>query len=249
MPQSGRNPAAEFEIAHIPGAVFFDIDAIADTSSPLPHMVATPDDFAAHAGALGISRDHTIVVYDGSGLFSAARAWWNFRIMGAEDVRVLAGGLPRWQAEARPIESGPALPVPAVFEPRFQADTVASADTIRQAIETGRQIVDVRSAGRFAGTEPEPRPGLACGHMPGARNLPFGSLIENGEMRAPDELQRIIAGAGIDAARPVISTCGSGVSAPLFNLALARLGIEALGVYDGSWAEWGALPGAPIVRS
>ncbi|MEX1180564.1 MAG: 3-mercaptopyruvate sulfurtransferase [Cucumibacter sp.] len=248
MPSSGRNARAEFEARHIPGAVFFDIDAIADTSIPLPHMVAGEARFAAMAGALGIGEADRIVVYDSLGLYSAARVWWNFRIMGAAQVYVLDGGLPRWLAEDRPVESGVPYPAPARFNARLRPGAVIPADGILTALKQPgeTQIADVRPAGRFNGEVAEPRPGLRRGHIPGSLNLPFDDLIEDGALREVAELVIRMRAAGIDPEKPVISTCGSGVTAPILNLALAVAGYERMQVYDGSWAEWGANPGLPI---
>lgn len=248
MASSGRNASAEFEARHIPGAVFFDIDAIADTSIPLPHMVAGEAKFAAMAGALGIGEADRIVVYDSLGLYSAARVWWNFRIMGAAQVFVLDGGLPKWLAEARPVESGAPYPLPARFKARLRPGAVISAPGIIALLETpgGAQIVDVRPAARFNAEVDEPRLGLRRGHIPGSLNLPFGELIEDGALRAAAALLARLRTAGVDPGKPVISTCGSGVTAPILNLALAVAGYDRMQVYDGSWAEWGANPGLPI---
>jgi len=249
LPGENRDPEAEFLAAHIPGAVFFDIDGIARTDSDLPHMAAEPKAFAAAVGALGVADTDTIVVYDGLGLRTAARAWWNFRVMGAKDVHILAGGLPQWVSEGRALATGASALPAAVFDTGAATpEKIKSAEEVRAALQGGiAQVVDLRSEGRFEGTSPEPRPGLRSGHMPGARNLPFPELIANGRLMPADELRALLAARGIDPGKPVITSCGSGVTATLFNLALAEIGIEALEVYDGSWAEWGAREELPVV--
>jgi thiosulfate/3-mercaptopyruvate sulfurtransferase len=248
MPATGRNPREEFEARHIPGAVFFDIDGIARKDTTLPHMAASPEAFAKAVGELGIADTDRIVVYDAAGLMSAARAWWNFRVMGAAHVFVLKGGLPQWVAEGRKLESGPSKAAPATFRVRPDLGQIVSRDEmLRLAGAPGAvQIVDVRSAARFNKEVDEPRPGLRRGHIPGSRNLPFGELIENGTLKEAGELLRKLKEAGVDPEKPVVTTCGSGVTAPILNLALAELGYDRMQVYDGSWAEWGADPKLPI---
>jgi thiosulfate/3-mercaptopyruvate sulfurtransferase len=248
MPDSGRDARAEFEAAHVPGAVFFDIDAIADTTIALPHMLAGENTFADMVGALGIADTDTIVVYDTVGLFSAARAWWNFRVMGAGDVFVLNGGLPGWQAAGLPVESGSAHPAPARFNARLRPGAAIPAQRILGMLDDPdrAQIVDVRSAARFNSEVDEPRPGVRRGRIPGSLNLPFGALIERGQLRDAAALEAEFAAAGIDPDKPVITSCGSGVTAPILNLALAVAGHEQMMVYDGSWAEWGADPSLPL---
>jgi len=246
LPAMQRDGAAEFRAAHIPRAVHFDIDAICDPASDLPHTLPAPEDFARKVGALGISHRDRIVVYDGQGLFSAPRVWWMFRTYGAREVAVLDGGLPAWKAEHRPLESGTPQPTPCVFEPSFDRTAVAAMADVAAALATGSaQVADARAAARFAGSAPEPRPGLPSGHMPGARNLPFGELLADGRLVNAVAIRAALAAAGIDPARPLITSCGSGVSAAIINLALAAAGLPAARLYDGSWTEW-ASRGMPI---
>lgn len=248
MPASGRDAAAEFIEAHIPGAVFFDIDAIADNGRDLPHMLASPDLFAERVGALGIRETDRIVVYDTLGLYSAARVWWNFRVMGAAQSFVLGGGLPKWRAEGRSLESGASAPSPARFSPSPMLGAAVSATDILAGLarNDAPRIVDVRAADRFNAEVDEPRPGLRRGHIPGSVNLPFTDLVDGGELRDTETLTRLFAAAGFDPQQPVITSCGSGVTAPILNLALAAAGYDQMRVYDGSWAEWGADEALPI---
>ena len=249
MPGDPRTGAEEYRKAHIPGAVFFDIDAIADRATTLPHMLPTPEAFAEAAGRLGLSRERFIAVYDAQGIFSAPRVWWTLRVMGFEQVAVLDGGLRKWLAEGRPVEAGEARPAPTVVTPMFDADLVRDIAAVRAAAGDGgdAQIVDARPGARFRGEAPEPRPGLKSGHMPGACSLPYADVVAaDGTLRPPAELAQAVAAAGIDLARPVITTCGSGVSAAVLALALARLGCERTAVYDGSWAEWGGREDTPV---
>lgn len=246
MPKTGRDPDAEFRAAHIPGAVRFNIDEIADRTSDLPHTLASPEAFAAEAGRLGISEAMTIVVYDGAGLFSAPRVWWNFRVMGARKVHVLDGGFPKWQAEGKPVEAGPAKPRAAkTFHARLNWLAVASKASIMTAIEDGTQIVDARSPARFRGEEPEPRSGVQPGHIPGSRNIHYASIIEDGRLKDKAALRAAFDEAGVDFDKPVLTTCGSGVSAAILALAVEELGHQLPRLYDGSWTEWGGDPETP----
>jgi thiosulfate/3-mercaptopyruvate sulfurtransferase len=241
LPAMNRDPEAEYREGHVPGAVRFDIDAIKD-DSPLPHMLPRPEAFASAMRALGIGDGMTIVVYDGAGLFSAPRVWWTFKVFGARDVSILEGGLPAWKAEGRPLEEGPQRPrAPRHFSARLDHGAVADLADIRRALSTGSaQVVDARSAERFRGEAPEPRPGLRAGHMPGALNLPFSEVVENGRPKSPEAIRAAAARAGIDLSRPIVTTCGSGVSAAILSVAFATAGHEPRALYDASWAEWGA---------
>jgi thiosulfate/3-mercaptopyruvate sulfurtransferase len=243
LPTSGRDAAAEYTAAHLPGAVFFDLEASSDHRSPLPHMLPSPSDFAERMSALGLDDADEIVVYDGSGAnVSAARVWWMFRVFGHERVAVLDGGIGKWRSEGRPIERGtPTRPRGNFTARRRPRDAVRSLDQVRQAAGAGStQIVDMRSAGRFAAAEPEPRPGLRGGHIPGSLNLPYDELVgEDGTVLPAESLRRRIAAAGIDPSSPIIATCGSGVSACALIHALHLLGHDQVALYDGAWTEWG----------
>jgi thiosulfate/3-mercaptopyruvate sulfurtransferase len=242
MPASGRDAAAEFKGSHIPGAVFFDLDANSAPDTPLPHMLPTADAFGRSMAALGLSNEDTIVVYDTSGVnVSAPRAWWMFRAMGHEAVAVLDGGFGKWVSEGRPVEQGITAPAPGTFMARLDAERVASRAQV-QAIASAddAQVVDARSPGRFAGTEAEPRPGLRSGHIPGSRNVHFRSLVrENGTLKSAAELRQVFEAAEVDVSRPVVASCGSGVTACTIVHALEVLGQRGARVYDGSWSEWG----------
>jgi len=247
LPAQRRNAKAEHDAAHIPGAVFFDQDAVVDPDSTLPHALPDAGTFARHVGAMGIAADDTIVVYDGPGLFSAPRVWWMFRVMGASKVFLLDGGFDRWKAEGRPITSEPTKIAPNVFHGELDASKVASLEEVRRMLGAGDgQVADARPAGRFEGSDPEPRPGIRSGHMPGARNLPGSTLSSDGSLLPPDELRRRFAEAGVDLSKPVVTSCGSGVTAAIVSLALETLGHPDHKLYDGSWSEWGGRSDTPV---
>jgi len=241
LPTANRDPRAEYLAGHIPGAVFFDIDGIADKTTDLPHMLPAPRDFGKMVGDLGISEDMTIVIYDETGMFSAPRVWWSLTTMGAKDIRILEGGFAKWSAERRPIEAGPVSRRPRVFEVRFDRSRVADLDTVRaRSRDKAAKIVDVRPAPRFNAEAPEPRAGIRGGHIPGTVNLPATLLTADGRMRPVEELKTILARHDIDATKPVITMCGSGIAASSLALALELTGAKKVAVYDGSWTEWGA---------
>ena len=247
LPAHKRDAAAEYKAGHIPGAVRFDIDDIADHSSQLPHMLPSAFDFGLAVGQLGISERNTIVVYDGLGLFSAPRVWWTFRLFGAEYVHILDGGLPKWKAENRPLEPGEVKRPRAHFVTRTPEDIVATLARVQGALaEKTAQVVDARPADRFRGEAPEPRPGVRPGHMPGSLNVPATTLTQNGQLLPAEKLRAAFAAGGVDIEKPVITSCGSGVSAAVLTLALYRLGVRGTALYDGSWSEWGQADGPPV---
>ena len=248
MPDAKRDAAADYAAAHIPGARFFDIDDVSDTRSALPHMAPPAEKFMSRMRALGVGDGHQVVVYDAHGLMSAARVWWLFRYMGVRDVAVLDGGLPKWRAEGRPLED---LPPPAKerhLTARVQNQLAADVTDVARAVKLGGpQIVDARAAARFEGAAPEPREGLRAGHMPGARNVPYATLLNaDGTMKDAPALRAAFEAAGVDVDRPVITTCGSGITAAVLSLALARIGAPDGALYDGSWTEWGAHDGLAV---
>ena len=249
MPGTPRDPDAEFAARHIPGAVRFNIDTIADTECGLPHMLPDPMAFARAVSALGLGSDHRIVVYASDGIVGAARVWWSFRTMGHDAVAVLDGGLPAWIAARGPLQAGAATRPAANFRPRFRKDLVRSFDEVAQALKAqAAQVVDARPAARFRGEAPEPRPGLKSGHMPGARNAPAGDLMAaNGTLKPVKALTEVFAKAGVNLAKPVVTTCGSGMTAAVAALALAKLGRWDTAVYDGSWTEWGGRADTDVV--
>jgi thiosulfate/3-mercaptopyruvate sulfurtransferase len=241
LPNTGRIGAAEFRLKHIPGAVFFDIDTIADRDQGLPHMLPKPETLAKAMTALGLGDGMRFVVYDATGLYAAARVWWTLRAYGVEDVRILEGGLPKWIKEGRPLKSGDADPKSRAFTPRLEDHFVASLDEVRAALATGSaQVVDARPADRFRGEVAEPRPGVRSGRIPGSFNLPFSDIIERGSLKSPEALKAEFANHKIDLDIPIITTCGSGVTAAILALAVEEAGGQVAGLYDGSWAEWGS---------
>jgi thiosulfate/3-mercaptopyruvate sulfurtransferase len=249
LPAQNRDAKIEFATARIPGAVFFDIDTIADVTSGLPHTLPSPELFEDKVGALGISETDTIIVYDGLGMFSAPRVWWMFRIFGAKNCYVLDGGFDQWKTEGRPIEATAiSIIKPAIFKPTPNKLAVVSFDNMAKIVETGDiQIADARGAGRFEGRDPEPRAGMRSGHMPGAVNLPFSTLSDNGKLKPLTELKQVLEAAGVDLEKPVVTTCGSGVTAAVITLALQSIGHRHNMLYDGSWSEWGGRADTPVV--
>ncbi len=248
LPAQNRNGREEYSDGHLPGAVFFDQDEIADHSTGLPHSIPTPDMFKAAVEGLGISDTDTIVVYDGPGIFTAPRVWWLFRLFGAKNVFVMDGGIDGWKRDGRPLENDIPVPTTATFNVTYSPERVTSFAQMRAIADDGSsQIADARGAGRFTGVEPEPREGMRSGHMPGAKNLPSGVFSVDGKFKSLPELKETIEAAGVDLSKPVVTTCGSGVTAAIISLALTSLGHNNHTLYDGSWSEWGSRDDTPIV--
>lgn len=241
LPAQGRDAREEYNDAHIPGAIFFDHDAVVDPDSDLPHTIPSPSIFEEHASAMGISRNDTIVVYDGPGMFSAPRVWWLFRVFGAEKVYVLNGGFDRWKEAERPVTNALTKIAACAFIPQYDDGQVVKLHGMMGLVSSGiGQIADARSNGRFTGSEAEPREGMRSGHMPGAVNLPFMELTQDGGLKDLTTLKQVITESGLDLTKPIVTTCGSGVTAAVINLALSSLGRDDSRLYDGSWSEWGS---------
>ncbi len=248
LPAQNRDADAEYAEAHIPGAIRFDIDKIADTSSSLPHMLPSAEAFSSAMRKFGIGDGMAVVVYDGSGLFSAPRVAWTFRVFGVKDVYILTGGLPKWRAEKRPLTSDVTVRPERHFTARFDHSMVRDFDDVKSALKTSSaQLVDARPADRFKGTEPDPRPGVKPGHMPGAISVPANEVIAEGRLKSAEDLAAVFSKAGVDPSAPIITSCGSGVTAAILWLGLETIGAPKLSLYDGSWAEWGSRPDADIV--
>lgn len=247
FPAQGRNAQAEYAAAHIPGAVFFDHEEVVEPGSRLPHTLPSPKVFARHAGALGLSEGDTIVVYDALGFYTAPRVWWMLKTMGAQNVFVLDGGFDNWKAAGLPVANEATVIEPATFRPDFDRGAVASFEEMTALVNEGRaEIADARPAGRFTGEEPEPRAGMRSGHMPGARNVPTFSLSQNGRLKDVETLRQVFTDAGVDLSRPVVTSCGSGVTAAVITLALRSVGHRDNRLYDGSWSEWGGRADTPV---
>ena len=248
MPGSERDAKAEYAQGHIPGARFFDIDEISDSRSDLPHMAPPIEKFMSRMRAMGVGDGHQVVVYDGAGLFSAARVWWLFKLMGQNDIAVLDGGLPKWVAERRELEDMPPIIRDRHMTVRRQAHLVKDVTQVSAASKLrDQEIIDARSPGRFRGEEPEPRPGMRGGHIPGSKNVHYASLLNADQtMKSPEETRAIFEAAGVDLSKPAITTCGSGVTAAILSLAMARMGKDDHSLYDGSWSEWGMFPTVPV---
>ena len=247
LPDEGKDPDALFRDGHVPGAARFDVDAVADHSIDLPHMLPDAESFARMVGALGIGDGDTVVIYDASDLLGGARAWWMFKHYGVQDVHLLEGGWRAWQASDLPIERGASRRTPRALSAKAATRHVADAGEVRRIAESGGQVVDARAAARFAGSVPEPRAGLRSGHIPGSRNLPWREIVDGGgRLRSPQEIAAAFRKAGVDVAKPLVASCGSGVSAAVLLLGLEQLGIRDGVLYDGSWSEWGARTDLPI---
>jgi thiosulfate/3-mercaptopyruvate sulfurtransferase len=250
MPSSGRNAHEEYLNGHIPGAVFFDIDAISNQETDLPHMLPSAKFFSHTMSKIGLSNECHAIIYDSLGLFSAPRLWWTLQVFGMRKVSILMGGLPAWKSEGLPLEKGPVKSCPKQFEASFDATLVAEALEVASALKSGEtQVLDARSTERFRGEVNEPRPGLRSGHMPGALNLPFQRLIEFGCLLPKENLEAVLKGSGLDLEKPVIVTCGSGLTACILSLAVAATGRTIPKVYDGSWSEWGGTEILPVEKS
>ena len=246
LPTMKRDGRAEYVASHIPGAVYFDIDDVKDINSTLPHMLPPPEVFALHMARLGISDGQRVVVYDGAGLVAAPRVWLTFKIFGAKEVFILEGGFPAWKAKNLPMESGNTVRAPGRFTPKFAAQAVANMQRVSDALKDGTaQVMDARPAGRFRGEDPEPRAGVASGHIPGSINVPSSAVVADGKLVSPEQIKKLFDEAGYDPDRPVIASCGSGVSAAVLWLALEAIGKQPEALYDGSWSEWGTNPNMP----